>query len=300
MRLDHNQLSALAAVLRHGSFEAAAQALHVTPSAISQRIKALEEQVGGSVVQRGSPCRGTELGLRLAKYAEDIDLLEADLRREIGLDTDVSPGSTAPRVRIAVNADSLATWFVPAMAAVKGFLFDLVVDDQDHSADWLKRGEVSAAVTALERPVAGCDMIRLGALEYEATASPNFIDRWFRDGVTAETISHAPCMVFNNKDLLQKRWIASQFGSAVQPPVHFMPSTQAFVDGAVAGLGWGMNPVLLTDDHMARGTLAPLVPQSRISTPLTWQVSRILAPALSELTQSVTRSARRHLAQDCP
>ena len=60
--LDYAALSALVSVVREGSFERAARALHVTPSAISQRIRLLEERVGCTLVVRGQPCRAIDVG----------------------------------------------------------------------------------------------------------------------------------------------------------------------------------------------------------------------------------------------
>lgn len=293
MKLDQNHLDALSAVLRLGAFELAAQDLHVTPSAISQRIKALEERLGASVIHRGQPCTATPVGARLAKHAEDVGLLAAALRRDLGLD----PGQRPSRIRVAVNADSLATWFVDAMAGVEGLLFDLVIDDQDHSADWLRRGEVSAAVTALTTPVVGCDMCPLGALPYEATTSPEFMARWFQDGLTAEAMGRAPCLVFNQKDQLQRRWMEVNVGTGLTPPEHYLPSTQAFIDAARAGVGWGMNPQPLVRDLLARGDLCALKPNSTLAINLTWQVSRVMAPALAPLTKAVLNSAKLRLEQ---
>ncbi|MQQ07694.1 ArgP/LysG family DNA-binding transcriptional regulator [Epibacterium sp. SM1979] len=293
MQLDQNQLAALAAVLRLGSFDQAAQALHVTPSAISQRIKALEEHLGATLVHRGQPCEATPIGARLAKHAEDITLLAAALHRDLGLPTEQGP----TRIRVAVNADSLATWFIDAMAALDGVLFDLVLDDQDHSADWLRRGEVSAAVTSLTTPVTGCDMRALGALEYEATASPAFMARWFGDGVTRAALERAPCLIFNAKDQLQRRWCDANVATGLAPPTHFLPSTHAFVDAAVAGVGWGMNPADLVRGHLAQGRLCALIPGRALDIPLTWQVSRVMAPALAPLTKAVQKSAKAKLKQ---
>jgi len=188
MQFDPAHLSALSAVLRLGSFEQAAHRLAVTPSAISQRIKALEERVGTALVLRETPCSATDAGARLAKHAEDVGLLEALVTRDLALDA--NPGQT--RLSIAVNADSVATWVIPALAKTQGLLFDLLIDDQDHSADWLKRGAVSAAITATGRAVPGCDRIPLGTLRYVATASPDFVRTWFSDGVTVDALSHAP------------------------------------------------------------------------------------------------------------
>lgn len=293
MRFNPHHLAALSQVLRLGSFEAAAADLSVTPSAVSQRIKALEDQVGTALVQRGPPCTGTEAGLRIAKHAEDIGLLEAQLTRVLALDGDTSTA----RLRVAVNADSLATWFVEAMASVEGVLFDLVIDDQDHSADWLKRGEVSAAITAHGRGVTGCDAHALGAFQYVACASPAYMQRWFADGVTAVAAAQAPCLVYNAKDSLQRRWLETNVAPNLSPPAHFLPSTQAFVDAAVAGLGWGMNPLQFVRPLIQAGQLVPLLPQTELTVPLSWQVSRVMAPALAKVTHAVLATARRHLEQ---
>ncbi|WP_170478724.1 LysR family transcriptional regulator ArgP [Ruegeria arenilitoris] len=287
MRFDPHLLSALSAILRHGSFEAAASELAVTPSAISQRIKALEDRVGASLIQRGNPCSGTPTGLRIARHAEDIGLLEAQLTRELALET--SPG--AARVRIAVTADSLATWFIDAMAKVDGMLFDLVIDNQDYSAAWLRRGEVSAAISVGGHAVSGCDTFSLGSLRYLPTASPDFIRKWFAVGVTPVTLAKAPCLIFNPKDKLQSTWIEAQTGTRISPPSHFLPSSQGFVDAAIAGVGWGMNPEVLVRPMLKDGRLCELVPGKPLDIPLTWQVGRILAPALTSLTRAVRQAA---------
>ncbi|MBJ6370204.1 ArgP/LysG family DNA-binding transcriptional regulator [Sedimentitalea arenosa] len=291
MQFDPQQLAALAAVLRRGSFDAAAADLSVTASAVSQRIKALEDRVGSALIRRGAPCTATPAGQRLAKHAEDVALLEAQVSRDLAL----KRGSGAMTLRVAVNADSLATWFVAAMAAVPDVLFDLVIDDQDHSSDWLKRGAVSAAISAQEKPAPGCDAIPLGSLRYVATASPAFMRRWFADGLTAETLSRAPCLTFNAKDMLQRRWIAETLGLKLSPPTHFLPSTHAFVEAARRGVGWGMNPEALVREPIRDSLLVPLQRGTHLDVALTWQVSRVMAQALKPVTDSVRMAARKEL-----
>jgi LysR family transcriptional regulator (chromosome initiation inhibitor) len=199
-------------------------------------------------------------------------------------------------LRIAVNADSLATWFIPAMAETDGFLFDLVLDDQDYSADWLRRGEVVAAVTSHGKPVQGCNCYPLGTLRYVATASPGFVERWFPDGLSAEAAARAPCLTFNRKDQLQALWLRQALGADIRPPLHWLPSSQAFVDGALAGVGWGMNPDLLVREHLREGRLVALGPAQPLEVPLFWQQSRIVGPLLSDVTRAALRTARTLLA----
>lgn len=292
MRFDPSQLAALSAVIRLGSFEQAARDLHVTPPAISQRIKALEERIGASLIQRGTPCTATDAGARLAKHAEDIGLLEAQVTRDLALDTD--PGQA--RMAIAVNADSLATWVIPALAEVSAMMFDLVIDDQDHSADWLRRGAVSAAITSADTAAPGCDRVALGALRYVATASPAFVETWFANGVTAQSLSQAPCLTFNAKDRLQSVWIHRLTGRRIAPPTHFLASSHGFVDATRLGLGWGMNPEVMVRPLIDQGDLVALSPL-KLETALDWQVSRVMASALAPLTRAIRTAARDVLIQ---
>jgi LysR family transcriptional regulator, chromosome initiation inhibitor len=293
MLMDGEHLRALVAIIRTGSFEKAARMLGVTQSAVSQRIRQLEERVGVVLIVRGQPCRTTPAGERLFRHAEEVGLLEQQLQADLGLEQALGPTV----VRLAVNADSLATWFLPAMAATDGLLFDIVLDDQDHSADWLRRGEVRAAVSGAADAVQGCDCRALGALTYRATASPAFIDRWFTKGVTQEALAVAPCLTFNAKDRLQSAWLAQAFGVNVTPPTHWLPSSHAFVDAARLSLGWGMNPDCLVAPLIASGALVELVPGQALQIPLYWHWSRSLARPLQGLTRNVLAAAALGLSR---
>jgi LysR family transcriptional regulator, chromosome initiation inhibitor len=284
--LDSDQLAALQAILRSGSFDRAATALGVTPPAISQRIRALEDRVGTALIVRGQPCTATQAGARLAHHAGDLALMEAAALSAIGA------AAPVPTVRIAVNADSLATWILPALATVPDLIFDLVIDDQDHSADLLRRGEVQAAVTSHPGPLRGCDTWPLGRLRYLATASPGFAARWFPDGPTADALSRAPALRFNAKDRLQDDWAARIAGVPVILPAHRIASSTAFVEAALLGLGWGMNPEVLVRDHLTARRLVALVPDAPLDVALHWQVARLTAPALAPLTATIRRAAQ--------
>ena len=295
---DHAQIRALAAVLRSGSFEAAAAELYLTPSAISQRIRALEERLGTVLVIRGQPARPTDAGARLARHAEEVGLLEHLLAADLGLAGIDRPGA-AITLRIAVNADSLATWLLPALAAAGAqgadLLFDLAIDDQDHSEDWLRRGAVSAAITARPGPVQGCDSHPLGHLRYRATASPAYMARWFADGVTAAALARAPVVTYDTKDRLQERWLRTMTGRRPGYRGHMIPSSQGFVEAARLGLGWGMNPEPLVRADLDAGRLVELVADRPLDVALHWQVSRMAGTALAPLTRAVLAAARHAL-----
>ncbi|WP_062115748.1 LysR family transcriptional regulator ArgP [Aureimonas sp. AU40] len=298
--LDYPALRALAAVIRTGSFEKAAGVLNVTPSAVSQRVRQLEERVGTVLVERGQPCRATEKGDWLCRHMDQVGLLETELFAQLPALAGENEGALRPTLPLATNADSLGTWFLPALAHFaqeSDPLLDIAVDDQDHTADWLRRGRVLAAVTALAQPVQGCRSTPLGSLRYVATASPAFVRRHFAEGVTPEALGRAPALTFNRKDRLQSGWIAANFGEAITHPTHWLPSTQGFVDACRLGLGWGLNPVSLVRDHLEAGRLVELLPGRPYDTPLFWQVSRLAAERLTPLTRAVVDTARRELVQ---
>jgi LysR family transcriptional regulator (chromosome initiation inhibitor) len=285
LMLDYPALAALAEVIRRGSFDAAAAALRVTPSAISQRIRSLEDRTGSVLIDRGPPVRPTAQGLRLAAHLDQVRLLESSL-------AELSPDK--PVLRLAVNADSLATWAMPALAATPGLL-DLTIDDQDHALAWLRGGLVVAAITSHSRPVPGCDSLRLGAMRYRATASPDFVARHFPDGVTTARLTLAPSLCFNSKDALQSRWVQLLTGKRLVLPMHRIPVSHAFADAARLGLGWGMNPEMLVRGDLAQGRLVDLAPDLPLDVPLYWQFSRITGPVLAPLTDAIKKAARAAL-----
>ena len=296
--LDYPLLEAVAAVDREGSFEGAARALHLTPSAISQRVKLLEERVGSPLVVRGRPCTVTPAGRQLCRHVEQVGLLERDLRGVLPAVAAGAEPSRAAVLRIAINADSLATWFPGAMArfaAGDDTLLDVSLDDEADTAEWLRTGQVLAAVAARAKPVPGCRSIPLGGLRYLATASPAFVARHFPEGVDAAALARAPTLQFNRKDELRRRWIRRVCHRDLDPPTHCLPTTQAFLDAALAGLAWGMNLEPMVRPHLAAKRLIELVPGTALEVPLHWQHARLAPPAVERLTRAVVAEARDQL-----
>ncbi|MET8906759.1 LysR family transcriptional regulator ArgP [Micromonospora sp. NPDC004551] len=288
--VDSTQLRTLAAVIGEGSFEGAARLLHVTQSAVSQRIKSLEGAVGQVLVRRSRPCRVTEAGRPLLRLASQLVLLEGEALAEAR-----GPLSgTGTRVAVAVNADSLATWFVDALArlpAEQALFFDVRQDDQDHSAELLRDGSVMAAVTAQREAVQGCRVRRLGAMRYRALATPALAGRWFADGLTAAALAAAPVLVFDRKDRVQHRFIRAVTGRDLDPPAHYLPSVPAFSEAVRRGLGWALIPEQLAVPDLAAGTCVDLDPARHVDVPLYWQHWRLDSTVLAALTAAVHATA---------
>jgi LysR family transcriptional regulator (chromosome initiation inhibitor) len=293
--LDYASMSAVAVVVREGSFERAARALNVTPSAVSQRVKQLEERVGGVLIVRGQPCTATEMGRLICRHVEQVGMLEHELRGALPRLSPAEATDERVTIRVAVNADSMGTWFLQAMAKfmeTDNALLDVAIDDQEHTQEWLRTGDVLAAVTSDPQPVQGCESIPLGKLKYCAVASPKFTSRFFPDGVTATALAAAPSLRFDRKDQLQARWVRSVCRRDVDIPSHWMASTQAFTDASVAGIAWGMNPQAMVATHLRDGTLVELVPEKQLSVPLFWQHTRLQMPVLARLTKAVIATSR--------
>lgn len=264
-------IETLSTVVKDGTFDAAARTLHVTPSAVSQRIKALEQRVGRVLVVRSRPVRVTEAGEALLRLGQQVALLENETLRQLGTERDDERPTTLP---IAVNADSLATWILPPLARVsarESIVVDLVRDDQDHTADLLAAGAVVAAVTSDAAPVPGCTSTPLGRMRFRACATPEFAARWFPDGPTAATLGRAPRIDFDRKDTLQARFSRRIARRAAEPPRHFVPASADFAVATRLGMGWAMLPAEHSAAALDAGELVDLAPGRHLDVPLHWQ-----------------------------
>lgn len=296
--LDYSALCAVSAVVREGTFERAAETLGVTPSAVSQRIRALEERLGSIVIVRGQPCLPTDLGRKLCAHVDKVQLLEADLAPFLSFTLD-QPG-TPVTLKVAVNSDSIATWFPEAAAKFSsdtGYLLEFIIEDEAHTADRLRSGEVIAAVSADPGTVQGCKTIELGSLQYLACCSPEFAQQYFPNGVSENTLRHAPCLRFERRDGLQARWVRETHGVELDAPMHWVPSTFGFLNFGLAGLAWGMHPTVIAKPRIAEGLLVELTPDKPLNVTLYWTVTRLHASALRTFTDAVRGTAEMRLFQ---
>lgn len=291
MDLDLAQLQALRAAVDAGTLEGAARDLHVTPSAISQRLKALEQATGRVLLVRSKPVQVTDPGRTVLRLAREMDLLVADTARELDGDDD------GPVVLpVAVNADSLSTWLLPALAPLRDeVLLDLHRADQDDTAALLRDGSVVAAVTAASSPVPGCTSTPLGILRYRPAAVPGFAGRWFPDGPTSAALKRAPVVDFDRDDDLQRGWLRRRTRGQAAPPTHRVPSTEGFVQAILAGLGWGMLSDLQLAEPSLRSAVVLLDPEATVDVPLHWQRWKVRSPSLERLSDVVLAGARQSL-----
>ncbi|NXY95186.1 LysR family transcriptional regulator ArgP [Streptomyces sp. BR123] len=299
-----DQVRTLLAVVDEGTFDAAAAALHVTPSAVSQRVKALEQRTGRVLLMRTKPVRATESGQIVVRFARQLARLERDARAELGM---AQAGGGPVRLPIAVNADSLATWFLPALTRVPQdppVLFELHREDESHTTALLREGQVMAAVTSSPDPVAGCTVRRLGLARYLPVASPAFVARHLAgpepepEPEPAQALRRAPVIVFDRRDVLQDVFLRALTGdedAGAGPLRHHVPTSEGFCDAVAAGLGWGLVPQPQAEPLLRSGELVLLVPGRPLDVPLYWQQWKLDSPALSLVAEVVAATAAEEL-----
>jgi LysR family transcriptional regulator (chromosome initiation inhibitor) len=297
MQLELEQLRTLRAVVEHGTLDAAAATLHVTPSAVSQRLKALETVAGQVLLIRSKPARPTQAGETVLRLARQVELLEADTAAELAGE-DAGPAALG----VAVNADSLATWFLPALARVAErypVTFDLHRDDQEFTAGLLESGTVMGAVTSQATPVAGCLVRPLGVMRYEAVATPAFAARWGVEVAAggradAAALASAPLVDFDRRDDLQREFLAASGIDPEVPPRHYVPASHDFATAIKLGLGWGMLPGFQSHDELVTGDLVRLG-GAPIDVPLHWQQWNLRSPLLDAIAEELHTEGRTAL-----
>lgn len=294
MRIPFELAETLAAAVDEGTLDAAARRLHITPSAVSQRIKALEEQLGRLVLVRSKPVRATDAGAAVIRLARQAALLEHDTLVELGDDPAAGARISVP---LAVNADSLATWFLEPLARLSQrhpVVFDLHRDDQDFTAGLLESGAVMGAVTSRGAPVAGCRVSTLGAMRYEAVATPGYAERWLPRGSERELVD-APLVDFDRRDDLQNVWLASRGVDPARPPRHYVPASNDFATAVRLGFGWAMLPRFQSHEALERGELV-LLGGDPVDVVLHWQQWNLRSPLLDAIADEVVAEGRRVLA----
>jgi LysR family transcriptional regulator (chromosome initiation inhibitor) len=297
---DPAALEALAAIVEEGGFERAAQRLHVTQSAVSQRLRALEAQAGTVLVVRSRPLRPTAAGHLLLKHARQLRLLRADVERELReLAPNASGGSgEEERISLAINADSIATWALPALdgLAREGLPLEIITDDQDFTHEWLREGRVLGCVTTVKQALRGCKVVPLGAMDYMAVAEARFAATRLPRGLTPHNFRDTPFVAFNRKDDMQAEFVGRAFRlKRVSLQQRFVPSSEGQVRAVLAGWGVSVVPELLVRGLVAQGLLVDIAPDTRVPVQLYWHCWNLESAVLDQLTAALTGAARAAL-----
>ena len=292
---DTDALECLAAIVEEGGFERAAVRLSVTQSAVSQRLRALEAQVGTVLLVRSRPVKPTSAGRLLIKHAMQMRLLRADLETDL---QDLTPGSGAQReedrISIAINADSIATWALPALGPLvtEGLPLEIITDDQDFTHEWLREGQVLGCVTTLKQALRGCKVLPLGAMHYVAVASADYARANCPKGLTTHNFRQIPFIAFNRKDDLQTEFVGKACGlRRVTLSQRFVPSVEGQVRAVLAGWGVSVLPALQVQGLLASGDLVNLAPQVTLPVNLYWHCWNLDSVVIDRLTAALSSAA---------
>ncbi|MCF8069005.1 MAG: LysR family transcriptional regulator ArgP [Desulfobacterales bacterium] len=292
---DYKLIEALAAVTREKGFEKAARALHITQSAVSQRIKLLEDQTGQVLLARTTPPKTTSAGKKLLKHYLKVKQLEDDLADEMHKPAIKSFSS----ISIGINTDSLETWFPDAVRPFlleEKVLLDIRVDDQEQTHRMLKDGVVSGCISTMEKPIQGCCISYLGCMNYRMMATPEFAERWFSKGLTIEDISRAPAIMFNRKDELHYKLLRQSLGKVpTLIPTHYVPSVEKFLDFITAGISYGMLPDKQSAPLILSGCLINLAPENHVPVKLYWHCWNLKSNLLKSISQHLVRGTKNLL-----
>ncbi len=302
---DPAALECLAAIVEEGGFERAAQRLNVTQSAVSQRLRALEAQVGSVLIVRSRPLKPTAAGQLLLKHTKQLRLLRADLERDLQELAPSAPGSGREdeRVSIAINADSIATWALDALhdLVCQRLPVEIIVDDQDFTQEWLRSGQVLGCVTTLKQALRGCRMVSLGAMHSRAVASSSFAKKHLPQGLTAHNFREVPFLSFNRKDDMAAEFVARAYGLKRVALNHlFVPSSEGQAHAVKAGWAVGVLPDLMVREALAQGQLVDVAPGQVLPIQLYWHCWNLESEVLDALTQALTEASARDLVQGNP
>ncbi|MBF9003314.1 MULTISPECIES: LysR family transcriptional regulator ArgP [Vibrio] len=288
MSLLSPQVRAFIAVLEEASFERAAKRLSITPSAVSQRIKQLEEKVGQLLVIRQFPCQPTPAGEKLLSRVKPMSLLEAEVLEDFMPEADNM--AHAKTFSIAVNEDSLSTWLLGALSDLyqeHNHQFDIQIDNEDFTVEHLKNGTVIGALTSEKKPLQGCVSHSIGAMRYFAVATPEFYQQYFKHGLTKEAFRQAPMLDYDHKDLLQRNFIEMIINQPVFPTcVHYIPSALGLVDAVKNQMGWCVTQEGLVGNAIESGDLINIAPNVFMDVPLYWQHAGVRSRVLEQITRA--------------
>ncbi len=288
--LDPSALACLAAIVDEGSFEAAANRLNITQSAVSHRLKALESEVGQPLLVRSRPLVLTESGKLLLRYARQLNALQIDLARDLNR----QDSALDERIPIAVNADSLATWIPRALDSVvkQGVRLEILVDDQDFTHDWLKQGLALGCVSSVPNALQGCSATHLGTMRYCAAAAPRLVEQMGDDRLSLKIANTVPFLVFNRKDDTQRQWVLRTLNlKRVKLLETYVPSTEASVRAMLMGWGIGVAPEVLLAPLIKAGKLIAINPESKVDIQLYWHRWMVSSSTLDWIGKALLHGA---------
>lgn len=266
MQFDYKGVEALYTVIQTQSFEEAAQALCITQSAVSQRIKNLQIYHGDALLIKELPYRATEYAEKLLIHYKKVVLLEKEL--ESVMASEIEPF----KLSIAMSRDILETWFIDSIkksSFLDGVVFDITSVDQELTIDFFKRGEVLACFSTAKKPLPGCLSDFVGNMRYVLVATPQFKSKYFKTGKHKSYLLRAPTIKYDNHDFLQDRYLEKYFNIYDERPCYYtLPSIKGFREFVLADRAYALIPEIDIIFYLNSGKLVNLFPDKVWNMPI--------------------------------
>ncbi len=293
--LDYKNIEAFAMVILEGGFEKAANKLHLTQSAISQRVRLLEDTYGHVLLKRSTPPEATKAGLPLLAHYRQVKQLEEDFL----LSAKRTTGSQFASISIGVNADTLATWFMSSIEELlrdNNIVLDIHVDDQERTHELMKDGKVWGCLTTRKRALQGCTSEFLGTVRYGIFATEEFQKKWFGNGLTLASLERAPMARYNRKDDLNSRMFSLLLNKQPkEPATFFIPSTEIYGLFVTKGFCYGIIPDQQSKPLENEGKIINLSPQHSVDVDLYWHSWNLKSEIIETFNLHFIRNAKQIL-----
>lgn len=294
---NYQQLEVLETVARLRSFNKAARALHITQPAISQRLKNLEEELGLQLLVREQPIRATDHGEKLIEHFRNVRMLEKNFE----LEQSSSLATSFTKLTLGVNGDSLATWFFEAIKESlkkENLLLNLIIENEDLTFSRLRNSEVLGCISSRGKKLPGCIVKTLGTMRYRMAATPQFAKRFFKNGLTEQSVLQAPAVVYDDFDHMHALFLNKQLRlKNVKFPFHMISNSDAFLNSIRHGFSYGMAPELQAKKYFKDGTLVDLCPGHCWEYKLYWHHQRILDQRYKSFSDQLVSKAKKFLGE---
>ncbi|PML22961.1 LysR family transcriptional regulator ArgP, partial [Vibrio sp. 10N.261.52.A1] len=241
--------------------------------------------------------RPTPAGKKLLGLYRRVRLLEHELVPELMNEDGNQPLS----ISIATNADSLATWLLPALSDVmklRQVELNLAIHGESRTIEKIKSGEVAGAISLESQAIPGCSADYLGRMDYVCVASPDFHQRYFSEGVNYTTLRKAPAVSYDQYDDLHKKFLHDHFNVPRDSVInHTVGSSEAFVRLALSGVAYCLIPRLQIIEELESGSLIDITPGFLLSYRIYWHHWQLESGVLKEISQAILSFAHEHLPQ---
>jgi LysR family transcriptional regulator, glycine cleavage system transcriptional activator len=299
-----NAMRAFEASARHQSFSAAAEELNVTPAAVGQLVRGLEEWLGTSLFVRATQGRARLVPTEIAERALP-DIRAGFDRLTLGLER-LKEGSTNGVLTVTVSPAFAAKWLLPRIEQFQATCpdTDVRLDTNLKLLDFVAQGiDIGVRYGAGTWPGLAAD--KLMEEEIYPVCSPQWAKRakWREPrALTRETLIHDLSVDSQAGFASWSAWFAN--AGVPKAAVHRglkINNSAAVLQAAIDGQGIALARSVMARDDLSAGRLIRLFPEISFTSPLAYYVvyrpERASLPRLAAFRDWLMREARKSAAR---